>query len=206
MSDEKILAGLVILLLLLPAGNIDGNNESNPLNSLGVIELTPPDGLGATPESTYPKVDLPSSYRTHNWTSYNNEGSCVHASMYMLFHWQGQHEIAEWWKANHSGGASYHTLNQDFDNAGIDYAQTTSGDVEFLEKAIKTNRGAGVVVQGGAHMVILCHLDEKWAGILDNNDPNNIKWRSRESFIREWKNSYGWAVVPIVSNPPKRLL
>jgi hypothetical protein len=50
---------------------------------------------------------------------------------------------------------------------------------------------------GGAHMVALVHLDDKWAAILDNNNVEKFLWVPRETLIAEWKASYGWAVAPI---------
>ena len=81
--------------------------------------------------------------------------------------------------------------------AGIRYAYVTNGDVRFLEWACRTRRGCGITVLGGAHMVALVHLDDKWAAILDNNNVERFIWVPRETLIAEWKASYGWAVTPI---------
>jgi len=69
--------------------------------------------------------------------------------------------------------------------------------VRFLEWACRTRRGCGITVMGGAHMVALVHLDDKWAAILDNNNVEKFLWVPRETLIAEWKASYGWAVTPI---------
>ena len=61
-----------------------------------------------------------------------------------------------------------------FDREGIRYAYVTNGDVRFLEWACRTRRGCGITVMGGAHMVALVHLDDKWAAILDNNNVEQV--------------------------------
>ena len=58
-------------------------------------------------------------------------------------------------------------------------------------------RGRGITVMGGAHMVALVYLDDKWAALLDNNAVEKYVWVPRETLIAEWKASYGWAVTPI---------
>ena len=89
------------------------------------------------------------------------------------------------------------SYTRQLESAGIRYTQVTNGDVNFLEWACKTRRGCGITVRGGRHMVALVHLDKEWAGILDNNSVDKIKWVPRTALIAEWKASYGWAVVPV---------
>lgn len=50
-------------------------------------------------------------------------------------------------------------------------------------------------------MVALVHLDKKWAGIIDNNDPGHVIWIPRKTFIAEWMNSESWAITYLM-NPP----
>ena len=86
---------------------------------------------------------------------------------------------------------------------GIRFAHTVGrNDVSFLEWACSTRRGAGVTVLGGRHMICLVHLDEKWAGILDNNDTSRIRWVPRKTFLAEWFNSNSWATTPVYSPAP----
>jgi hypothetical protein len=85
----------------------------------------------------------------------------------------------------------------------VRYAYTTGeNDLSFLEWAVNTRRGCGVTVKGGAHMVLLVHLDAKRAGILDNNFPKEIRWVPRETFLAEWYASQSWAVTPVYVPPP----
>lgn len=151
-----------------------------------------------------PVVDIPSGYRQQNWAPYG-EGSCVHASMVMILRWQGHPEIAAWWRKNFNGGEYPSTMNQKLNEAGISFAETTSGDVEFLEWSIRTRRGCCVTIMGGRHMVCLVGLDDQYAWILDNNDPHNITRWTRKGFLNEWHNSgHQWAVTPVFEPPPRK--
>lgn len=173
----------------------------------GCVEVQLGDTTPATPTpvvtpAEYPVVNLPRSLRQQNWLGSLNEGSCVHASMIMLFRWQGENEMADFWRRNHGNGEYATRLASKLDKAGVRFAYTTDGDVDFLDQACQTRRGCGVVVMGGRHMVCLVHLDEHRAGLLDNNDINRIIWVPRSQFIKEWKYSGGWAVTPVYSPAP----
>lgn len=151
-----------------------------------------------------PVVDIPNGYRQQNWAPYG-EGSCVHASMVMILRWQGHTELADWWRKSFNGGEYPNTMNQKLTEAGISFAETTSGDVEFLEWSIRTRRGCCVTIMGGAHMVCLVGLDDQYAWILDNNDPDNIARWTRKGFLNEWHNSgHQWAVTPVYDPPPRK--
>jgi hypothetical protein len=157
---------------------------------------------GATaPKKERPTINVPASMRQSNWRGPQGQGSCVHASMISLFRWQYRLKTADHWRRAYGDGEYPEDLAAKFDREGIRYAYVTNGDVRFLEWACRTRRGAGVTVLGGAHMVCLVHLDDKWAAILDNNSVERFVWVPRETFIAEWKASYGWAVTPIYTPP-----
>jgi len=147
-------------------------------------------------------LDLPLAFRRKNWTGNRGQGSCVHAAFVNLLHWQGRHDMAEWWAAHHANGETADTFTRKLDAAGLRFAETRSGDAAFLEWAIRTRRGAGVVVQDGAHMVNLVGLTRQTAQILDSNFPDRIQHRPRDDFLREWKASGGWALTPLGAPPP----
>jgi hypothetical protein len=180
---------LFALILIVIAAGCQVETDELRLDSL------PPDEAPIRRE--YPTVNLPRGLRQQNWVGDRGEGSCVHASMVMLFRWQGFPAMADWWRANNANGEWAEDLAQRFNNANVRFAQTTTADVNFLQWACDTRRGAGVTVMGGRLMVCLVHLDETWAGILDNNDIDNIHWVPRETFLAEWRASHGWAVTPI---------
>ena len=140
-----------------------------------------------------PTVNLPLACRQANWSGH--EGSCVFATTVSLLKWQGRYNTANWVRRNCSNGAGRARAAAIFDRAGIRYAYTR-GDVKFLEWAIRTRRGAGVVIMGGDHMVALVHLDASWACIMD---PNTRKFHgiSRGSFLAEWRASGGWALAVV---------
>jgi hypothetical protein len=126
----------------------------------------------------------------------------VHAALVHLWHWQGRHEFAEQWAAGHGNGETAEGLAASLDTAGARYAETRSGEEAFLEWAIRTRRGAAVVVQNGSHMVNLVGLDRRQAHILDSNSPAHVQHWPRETFLRDWKQSGGWAVTPVGTPPP----
>jgi hypothetical protein len=153
-----------------------------------------------------PTVNLETIFRQENWLGPQGEGSCVHATMIMLLRWQGQYEIADYWKATHADGEYASNLADKMDRAGVRYAYTSrKNEVSFLEWACKTRRGCGVAVRNRAHMVMLVHMDEQNVCILDNNFPENFKWIPRETFMADWLSSGSWAVTPIMGPPPPPL-
>jgi hypothetical protein len=156
------------------------------------------ENLGVSaPKRERPTVNVPAALRQGNWRGPEGQGSCVHASMISLLRWQYRLHTADYWRQTYGDGEQPEDLAAKFDQEGIRYAYVTNGDVRFLEWACRTRRGCGITVMGGAHMVALVHLDDKWAAILDNNNVENFIWVPRETLIAEWKASYGWAVTPI---------
>ena len=182
---------------------------SGLLGTLGPIAATP--ALPAVLEvplairnlmKTVRLIDLPKAWRRRNWVGNKNQGSCVHASLAHLLHWQGQHELAEWWRANNANGETAEGLAQKLEAAKVQFAEVRNGDVSFLDWAIRTRRGANVVVQDGAHMVTLAGLDKATAWILDSNHPDRLQEMPRAEFLSEWKKSGGWAVTVVGPPPP----
>jgi hypothetical protein len=160
--------------------------------------------MNTTPvtRTEYPTINLPVFLRQSNWVGNRGQGSCAHATMVSLFRWQNRPCTAEEWRQNHGNGEWAESLAQKFDHEGIRYAYVTNGDVRFLDWACSTRRGCGVSVMGGKHMIALVHFDEKWAGLLDNNDVSTITWVPRDTFVAEWQNSNGWAVTPVYNPAP----
>lgn len=148
------------------------------------------------------RIDLPRGWREANWTGRLGQGSCVHASLVHLFHWQGRHDLAARWRTRYAGGETPEGLTHKLNRAQIPFAETRTGDAAFLEWAVRTRRGAAVVVQNGAHMVTLVGLDEREAHLLDSNATGNIQIVPRESFLAHWRQSGGWAVTPLGTPPP----
>jgi hypothetical protein len=168
------------------------------------IDLDQFGGLRPAPviEAERPVVNLPEALRQKNWLGNQGEGSCVWASTISLLRWQGRYETANWIRRNYGNGEWPDHWSELANKAGLRYAMTTNGDVEFLEWACRTRRGAGVTVMGGRHCVNLVHLDDKWACLLDNNAPQKYIWVARETFLAEWKASFGWGFAVVYTPCP----
>lgn len=192
-ARKAIAIGLAVLGLI--SGPADTRVDRAPAGNLvDVDRLDRPDGID---------VRLPPEWRQQNWAPYGS-GSCVHATMVMLFRWQGQPELAEHWRTTYHSGESAPGLRAKLTREGVPYADTTTAEVEFLQWACDTRRGAGVVVQGGHHMVLLVHLDDERAATIDNNHPQRVDWWPRERFLREWREAGGWAITPLYDPQPRR--
>ncbi len=194
---------LLILLVLLFAGcdqtiTIDLGNWNSFGPAIFRQDYEYPDY-----EVERPTVNLETIFRENNWLGPQGEGSCVHSTMVMLLRWQGQFDLADYWRANHADGEYASNLAAKMDRAGVRYAYTSrKDDVAFLQWACDTRRGCGVAVKNRAHMVMLVALDDQWACILDNNSPENFKWVKRDVFMKDWLSSGSWAVTPIYTPPP----
>lgn len=149
-------------------------------------------------------ADIPLEWRKQNWLGRRGQGSCVHAAMRHLLHWQGQHDLAEFWARNFGDGEHFAGLAAKLDAAGVVWAGTETADENFLNWAVRTRRGAGVVVNQGSHMVNLVGLDQASAYILDSNEPDHIQQWDRDYFLQDWRRSGGWAVTPVYTPPSPR--
>lgn len=156
---------------------------------------------------TRPIIQIAQENREQNWTSEQDEGSCVHASLVMLFRYQNQHEWADYWRATYRGGENHDTFIQKLEENEIPYATTYGkADISFLEWAMRTKRGCMVTtgrpdkkgrIWWGNHMIVLVHLDDTEAAIIDPNRPDIISWMDRDRFIQEWIKSNSWATTVI---------
>jgi hypothetical protein len=179
-------------LLLGVAAGVPSADDAQARPALGV------NGTRARSAPSFaPVVDLPPAWRTSNWGG----GSCVHASTVHLLHWQGQHELAAWWREAYSGGEYASRLHARLAAAGLRYAYTVDGDEAFLEWALRTRRGAGITYFPN-HAVNLVHLDAERAGLLDNNRVEQIVWIPRAEFLARWKAYGGWAWTLVYDPPP----
>lgn len=149
------------------------------------------------------QMDLPPDLRTRNWGG----GSCVHASTVNLLYWQGQEEMAEWWRKTYIGGEYANRLIQRLESAGLRYAYTTKGDFEFLKWCCRTRRGAGIFYKP-SHSINCVGIDQQYVYLLDNNATQYPEQRGHyervpvQQFVSEWKNRYGGFAWTLVYNPP----
>jgi len=153
-----------------------------------------------------PVVNPPASLRQPNWFGPKKTGSCCHAALITALNWQGQTELANWWKNNNGDGESPASMKHKLAKRGVSFSQTFGEhDVNFLKQACLTRRGAMVAVRNRTHMVFLIHINEEWVGIIDNNKTAKIIWRPTVEFLADWKESDSWAITPIYSPVPPRI-
>lgn len=161
-------------------------------------------------------LELPPELRTKNWGG----GSCVHASNVNLLIWQGQDELAAWWRRTYSGGEYNTRLVQRLEAAGLRYAfvngdRDADGDgesdgEEFLEWCVRTRRGAGLFYKP-SHSINLVGLDAEYAYLLDNNATSyperngHYERVPRKEFFARWRGygAFAWTLVlqPAPSQP-----
>lgn len=188
--NKKLCSIVIVMAMLFGCAGCDCTYDfDSTLQDVFNFELYTPQPSPVVPEQ--PTVNIPKGDRESNWGG----GSCVHASVVMLFRWQGRPAMAQHWRETYGGGESARGLHSKMNREGIRYAYTTNADVKFIEWALKTHRGAAVTWMGGVHMVCLVHLDDKRAGILDNNSIGRVKWMPRTQFLAEWRASDGWATA-----------
>lgn len=153
-------------------------------------------------EPQIPRIDIEKELRQKNWRGPEGEGSCTHATILTILRHLGQEELADDWRQKYGDGEYFESLAAKLDSEGVRWAGTyRKNDVPFLEWAISTHRGCLVTCKGGAHAILLVHLDQHRAGLIDNNRPDELLWVSRPQFLSEWVNSSSWAMT-IVATPP----
>ena len=145
-------------------------------------------------------VELPTERLRRNWTSPWGAGSCMHASLRHLLHWQGAHELAEWWGQRYSGGESFNALSQKLSDANVNWAAGLPCDEGFLDKACAARRGA-VVTFTADHAVALVGIDDQYAYVLDPNSPKQIQRFGRSEFLADWISRGGMALTPLAGPP-----
>lgn len=149
-----------------------------------------------------PVVNLPVALRQPNWLGPQRQGSCVWATLTSLLRWQGRYHTADYLKQRYGDGEWAERFAERLNAEGIRFAQTTDGDMAFIDLACKTRRGCGAVIMGGRHMIAIVHASETEIGILDPNDVNRIHYVPRDSFETEFKNSGGWAFAVLYTPAP----
>ena len=161
----------------------EGENSSSP-----PLPLT----LSPTLDPEKPVMNLPLEARCRNYGGV----SCVCASTISLLRWQCRDELAAALRTVCVGGQSAGSLHAHLEHLGVRYAFTTSGDVTFLEWAIRTRRGCGITYYP-AHYVNLVDLTDDHATLLDNNRVVQYLTVPRDEFIRQWRSYGGWATAVV---------
>jgi hypothetical protein len=161
--------------------------------------------LPAPSRTETPSVNPSRDIRQKNWLGKNNEGSCVHASLSSMLHWQNQFELAKWWRSQYSGGEWSDELRRRLDAAKIPYAFTERANIQLLDDAHAQRRGA-LLWWKPSHCCTFCgwvkNSDGKvYAAILDNNYPDRYEFVERSQFHKAWA-GYGGFALSTLFDPP----
>ena len=161
------------------------------------------------------QIDLPSDQHVKNFGApADGKGLCVFASMTMAARWHHIRALQDIIHQINEGGGWPEKVEEVFKQYAphLDFVQYEGTDPAILDKALSEGRAACVTYGYGEryqmktiyHMVLLVHLDEKYAAILDNNFPGTYEWMSRDEFMRRWvhPSGKGWAFVMLAPPPP----
>jgi len=159
------------------------------------------------PVAEAPVVNPPLSIRQQNWRHpTNGEGSCVHASLTSMLRWQNQFELAKAWRQKYIGGGEWSDeLRRRLDAEGIPYAYTERANLQLLDDAHASRRGA-LLWWKPSHCCTFCGWvngsdGKQYAVILDNNSPTNYEFYERSYFHRLWA-GYGGFALSTLFDPP----
>lgn len=160
--------------------------------------------------------DIPMEMRIRNTVGINGMGLCVFASMQMEASYQNIQELAglfDYMKRQPGGGwpQKVDRIMQKL-APNVQYKQYQGDSLDFIQEGINSGRPVCVTMGTGelygmrtiAHMVLCVGLDDKYAAILDNNDPQRIWWMERETFRQRFihPNTSGWALYFLNPPPP----
>jgi hypothetical protein len=202
MSRIKILALSTLLILAIPIGTAATAQEKAIAN-------------GPIHDGTEVSTDLPMSLRVRNDRGIDRLGLCVWASAQMMANALNVEELADlfdWMKTQKGGGwpERVDTVMKERAPTRL-YLQYMGRDLAFVREGIASGRPVCVTygygeIYGGpiSHMVLCVHLDDKLAAVIDNNEPNIIRWMSAQEFGRRFTatSGYGWAWYILGSPPP----
>lgn len=156
----------------------------------------------ATASSERPVVNVPFSLRQANWLGPRGEGCCCFAALCTDLQWMNQPDKAREIRVQCGDGQSPKSLALEMAKHNVPFAWTVGdNDVAFLEQALASRRGCLVCINGGEHMVLLVHLDDTSACLVDSNQQGVNRWWSRQRFINEWIDAGSWAVCPVEGSP-----
>jgi len=171
---------------------------------------------GPSHEGVEVMVDLPPDQHVKNFGAPNDGlGLCVFASMDMAARWHHMTELIDVIHKVREGGGWPEKVSKVLRAYAPQrkFLQYEGVNPEMLDSSIKQRipvcvtygyspryRGLKTIY----HMVILVHIDAKWACIVDNNFPGTFEWMSRAEFLRRWvhPSGKGWAYTFLEAPPP----
>ena len=196
------------LALILTAALGGGLSHAQQGNSAAVVD-------GPAHEGAEIQIDLPVDQHVKNFGAPSDgKGLCVFASMTMDARWHHVRELSDVIHEIKDGGGWPEKVDEVFKKYAPDlkYVQYEGTDPAILDKALAEGRAACVTYGYGErysmqtiyHMVLLVHMDTKWAVVLDNNFPGTYEWMARDEFLKRWvhPSGKGWAYAMIAPPPP----
>ncbi|WP_435005177.1 hypothetical protein P12x_003071 [Tundrisphaera lichenicola] len=161
-------------------------------------------------------TDLPPEIRVRNTVGTDGAGLCVWASTEMMARYLNVEGLVGIFEALQSepGGGWPERVDREMQKRapGVKYRQYLGGDLDFIREGIDSGRPVCVTYGYGefygsrtiAHMVLCVAMDDRYTGILDNNDPEHIWWMSTDEFRKRfgWPSGQGWAWYTLAPPPP----
>lgn len=153
--------------------------------------------------------DLAPEWRQQNWTGYQHNGSCGHASTISALRWLQEFEKADSWKSKYSSGENFPRHLQRLQANGISFIETHDGDRSIFQTAATlrrmvivywkedTNRGPK------GHILDVVGFDD--AGnvlILNNNHTRRLDEYEQRKWYDSWAKWSGCAIVILSGSPP----
>lgn len=159
----------------------------------------------AAPKPEVPSVNIPFAARQKNWVSREGEGSCVHASLSSMLHWQNQFQLAKWWRSQYSGGEWSDQLRRRLESAKIPFAYTERANLQLLDDAHASRRGA-LLWWKPSHCCTFVGWSKGndgrvFAVILDNNKTDSFEMVERSQFHKLWAGYGGFALMTLFDPP-----
>ena len=201
MKMRTLLSLLLIAGLATSAGCVQ-KKKAKAVRKAKVQAPKPPTQVQLRKWPAQPVIDIPAEQRQRN-----PDGSCVHCSLVTTFNQQRLYDTADAWFAKYRGGESSGGLRRKLTAEGILFADTTSGDVKFIDWAVRTRRGCLVNDKRG-HVRTLMGIDQAGtpgarAFVQDNNgSATKLYVYGREEWLSMWKSRGGWAAVPLGDPQP----
>lgn len=202
----KRFAALILCLLAVGCGPTGGGGYSPQPDSRGEAVTDSPYYQGKKANAPIPAE----MHKRNEGSAIDGGGMCVTATLVTNGRYQGVGpQVEKLWIATKQvpGGSYPQKLDQMIRSTvpELKFAQYEGTDPTPLKRWSAAGYPVGVTYGTGAlygyqpiaHMVSLSHLDDRWAAIIDNNNPGKWSWMPAQEFARRWTmtGGQGWAVL-----------
>ena len=160
-------------------------------------------------------TDLPMSLRVRNTRGVDGLGLCVWASTQMMANNLNVDELDDLfgYMQTQKGGGWPERVDEIMKSRAPNrpYLQYIGTDLAFIRRGIESGRpvcvtyGYGEIYPGSiSHMVLCVAMGDRFTAIIDNNEPDVVRWMSTAEFGRRFVAGpgYGWAWYILGSPPP----